>query len=151
MKSKFLFFLMGLGALLFCTRLFAGESAFNVSLLGRVALHGYDPVSYFEGAPAEGKSQFTVEWSGAKWRFTSQEHADKFKANPEAFAPQFGGYCAWAVSEGYTADVDPEAWDIVDGRLYLNYNKEVQKKWRQDRDQRIQTGMRNWPDLSSKK
>jgi hypothetical protein len=75
----------------------------------------------------------------------------KFQANPEAYAPQFGGYCSFAVSEGYTADGDPEAWKVVDGKLYLNYNKEVKAKWEQNQSERIQKGSANWQEFKKKK
>lgn len=75
-----------------------------------------------------GQAQFRFTWEGSLWRFASAEHRDLFMATPEKYAPQFGGYCAWAVSHGYTADGDPEAWRIVDGKLYVNYSKRVQKR-----------------------
>jgi hypothetical protein len=84
---------------------------------------------------------------GARWQFSSPESRELFKANPAQYAPQFGGYCAWAVSQGYTANTDPEAWKIVDGKLYLNYSKSVQKKWEQDIPKYIENGNRNWPGL----
>lgn len=113
-----------------------------------VAIKGYDPVAYFKSAmPAKGSSQFTHQALGATWWFASVETRDLFEAEPEKFAPRFGGYCAWAVSQGYTADIDPAAWKIIDGKLYLNYSKGVQKKWEQDVQQRIEQANRNWPAL----
>ena len=88
-----------------------------------VAIRGYDTVAYFAGnGPVKGSEQFTHQWMGATWRFASSENRDRFAAAPESFAPQFGGYCAWAVSNNYTAPIDPAAWKIVDGKLYLNYD-----------------------------
>lgn len=105
----------------------------NQSALGGIAIRGIDPVAYFtDGKPAKGNKKFEVEWNGAKWRFGSAEHRDLFKADPEKYAPQYGGYCAWAVSQGYTASIDPQAWRIVDGKLYLNYSLEVQATWETD-------------------
>jgi len=75
----------------------------------------------------------------------------KFQANPEAYAPQFGGYCSFAVSEGYTADGDPEAWKVVDGKLYLNYNKQVREKWEANQAERIEKGKANWQSFKTKK
>ena len=95
----------------------------------------------------KGVPNLIEEWMGAKWQFSSPESRDLFKANPAQYAPQFGGYCAWAVSHGYTADIDPEAWKIVNGKLYLNYSKSVQKKWEQDIPKYIEDGNRNWPGL----
>ncbi|MEO1292640.1 MAG: YHS domain-containing (seleno)protein [Pseudomonadota bacterium] len=111
-----------------------------------LAIRGYDPVAYFtDGRPVEGSSNHELEWNGAKWRFASAENKARFEAEPEAYAPQFGGYCAWAVSQGYTASVVPEAWDIVDGKLYLNFSKGVQSTWRSDREANIAKGEANWP------
>jgi YHS domain-containing protein len=113
-----------------------------------VALKGYDVVAYFnQQMPVKGSAQFSQEWMGAVWRFSSPRNRAEFTADPARFAPQFGGYCSWAVSHGYTADVDPAAWKIVDGKLYLNYSKGVQKKWEQDMPRRIEEGNRNWPRL----
>ncbi len=113
-----------------------------------VAAHGYDVVAYFtDSKPVKGSSQFVQEWMGNKWLFASDEHRAQFAANPEKYAPQYGGYCAWAVGHNYTADTDPEAWSIVDGKLYLNYNKSVQGKWTPERSKWIEEGNRNWSGL----
>jgi hypothetical protein len=113
-----------------------------------LAVRGYDVVAYFiESKPVRGSAEFEHEWMGVKWRFASKENRDTFARSPEKFAPQFGGYCAWAVGHNYTADGDPEAWRIVDGKLYLNYNRSVQKQWEQDRAKWIEQGQRNWPGL----
>lgn len=112
------------------------------------AIDGTDPISYFtEGRPIEGSSDITHEWNGATWRFTSVENRDRFAASPEKFAPQYGGYCAWAVSRGYTASTDPEAWKIVDGKIYLNYSKSVQKQWEQNVPGNIAAANQNWPSV----
>ena len=109
---------------------------------------GYDVVAYFTQAkPVEGKRSFTHNWNDAEWRFASAANRDLFAANPEKYAPQYGGWCAWAVSQGYTASIDPEAWRIVDGKLYLNYSKSVQSQWVQDVPGNITKGDRNWPSI----
>ena len=98
-----------------------------------VAVRGYDPVAYFTlGKPVEGKEKFETEWNGAKWRFSSQEHMDLFVESPEKYAPQYGGYCAYGVAVGNLVKIEPDLWDIVDGKLYLNYDKKLQGKWRKD-------------------
>jgi YHS domain-containing protein len=98
-----------------------------------LAIAGYDPVAYFtDGKPVEGSSEFETTWRGATWRFASVAHRDQFVADPEKYAPQYGGYCAWAVAHDKTAGIDPEAWEIVDGKLYLNYSKDIQAQWQQD-------------------
>ena len=113
-----------------------------------VAIHGTDPVAYFkQGQPVEGSSDFEHDWNGATWRFASAENREAFAADPEAYAPQYGGYCAWAVSQGYTAKIDPEAWRIVDGKLYLNYNKSVQARWAEDIPGNIGKADANWPGV----
>lgn len=115
---------------------------------GALALKGYDAVAYFnDGNAVEGAEQFTYEWNGAKWRFASAANRDSFAGDPEKYAPQYGGYCAWAVGHGYTAKGDPEAWKIVDGKLYLNYSKDVQAKWVQDIPGYIEKGDQNWPNF----
>jgi YHS domain-containing protein len=117
------------------------------NFLGK-AIRGYDPVAYFiEGKPVEGKSEHLFEWRDSKWYFASKENLERFAGNPEQYAPQYGGYCAWAVSQGYTASIDPEAWTIHDGKLYLNYSKDVQAKWSQDIPGNISKGDSNWPGL----
>jgi hypothetical protein len=124
--------------------------AVNVSR-GQLALHGYDPVAYFtEGRPIEGTGSFEHRWNGAVWRFATAQNRDVFAKDPARYAPEFGGYCAWAVSRGYTARVDPSAWRIVDGRLYLNYSKRVQKLWEEDVPGNIAKGRRNWPGVLEK-
>ena len=127
------------------------EKPVNTTLFG-VAIKGYDPVAYFtDNKPAKGDSQFAHEWNGAKWQFASAEHRELFKADPEKYAPQFGGYCAWAVSQNYTANTDPEtAWKIVNGKLYLNYSRDVQKKWEGDVPGNIIKAEANWPKLLKK-
>lgn len=112
------------------------------------AIRGYDPVAYFKnGEPVKGSESFTFEWEGAEWLFSSQENLEAFKAEPEKYAPQFGGYCAYAVGNGYTYESSPKAWRIVDGKLYLNYSKGIQKKWEADRDALIKKAEENWPGV----
>lgn len=125
----------------------AAVDPINKNVFG-TALKGYDAVAYFkEGKPVKGKDDFRHEWMGAKWYFASAENRDEFAKNPEKYAPQFGGYCAWAVAHNYTASIDPEAWKIIEGKLYLNYSKDVQKKWEQDIPGFIKQGNENWPKL----
>lgn len=117
-------------------------------LVSGVAVGGYDPVAYFTvGKPVKGRDDITLQHEGVTWRFASVENRDAFKADPAKFAPQYGGYCAWAVAEGYTAKGDPEAWRIADGKLYLNYNKSVQKTWEKDVPGNVRRGDANWPKV----
>ncbi|WP_206020238.1 YHS domain-containing (seleno)protein [Rhodovarius crocodyli] len=114
-----------------------------------LAIQGYDPVAYFtENRARRGRYEISTRWNGATWRFATAEHRRLFLEDPARYAPAYGGFCAYAVSEGYTATVDPTAFTIVDGRLYLNYSHGVQARWRENRDERIRRADGNWPGLS---
>lgn len=114
----------------------------------KVALSGYDPVSYFAtGGPTKGDARYATTLKGVEYRFASAENLARFRANPNAYLPQYGGYCAWAVAGGYTAKGDPLAWKIVGGKLYLNYDQNVQKRWAKDIPGNIAKGDRNWPQV----
>lgn len=113
-----------------------------------VAINGYDPVAYFtESKPVAGKADITYSWKGTTWRFASAQNRDAFQTNPDKYAPQYGGYCAYAVAKGYTAKTDPQAWRVVDDKLYLNYSKSVQSTWEKDIPGYIKSADRNWPDV----
>ena len=115
-----------------------------------VALRGHDPVAYFtEGRPVRGLPEHAADWGGATWHFASAANRAAFLADPEAHAPQYGGFCAWAVAQGYTAPIDPNAWQIVDGKLYLNYNARIQRRWERDIPGFIAQADANWPGLAN--
>jgi YHS domain-containing protein len=117
----------------------------------KLALKGYDPVAYFTlGNPRMGSNEFEHDWKGSKWQFVSAENRKLFKRNPEKYAPRYGGYCAWAAAQGYTAEGDPEVWRIVDGKLYLNFNRAVQEKWFKDIPGFIKKADKNWPGILEK-
>ena len=112
------------------------------------AVSGYDTVAYHtERKPVKGSKRYQTEYMGAVWRFSSQEHLDAFTAEPEKYAPQYGGYCAYAMAQGETASSDPEAWSMVDGKLYLNYSKKVRTRWLQDTAGYIKAADAKWPKL----
>ncbi|MEM7173012.1 MAG: YHS domain-containing (seleno)protein [Pseudomonadota bacterium] len=116
--------------------------------LSDVGASGYDVVAYFtEGKPVEGSDAFTADYNGAEWHFSSAENRDAFAADPAKYAPQYGGYCAYAVSQGYTASTVPEAWKIVDGKLYLNYSLSVRDLWEEDIPGNIAAADGNWPKV----
>jgi len=116
-----------------------------------VAIDGTDPVAYFtEGRPVAGRAEHALMWRGAEWRFASEANRAAFEADPERYAPQYGGWCAWAVAEGYTASTVPEAWAIVDGRLYLNYSRGIQRRWERDVPGNISRADGNWPRLAGR-
>ncbi len=120
---------------------------FRKNFLGKAA-EGYDVVAYFrDGKAVEGSGDHVFTWKEVEWRFSSRKHKETFAANPEKYAPQYGGYCAYAVSKGYTASVDPKAWSIVDGKLYLNYSKSVQATWTADIPGYIASADKNWPKI----
>jgi YHS domain-containing protein len=121
------------------------------STQGGLAVRGYDPVAYFtENQPVEGNSQFAYDWQGATWHFASAKNRDLFTQNPAKYAPQYGGYCAWAVKKGGTAPSDPQAWKIVNGKLYLNFDANVQAQWQQDIPGNIAKADQNWPAVLKK-
>jgi YHS domain-containing protein len=98
-----------------------------------VAIKGYDTVAYFkEKKPVAGKDEFMTSWMGAKWKFANKENLDDFKASPEKYAPQYGGYCAYGIANGSAVKIEPEQWTIIDDKLYLNYDEGVSKKWKKD-------------------
>lgn len=124
----------------------AAEDPVYTGFLTNVAVGGYDPVSYFSsGGPLKGSAEHAFSYNGAEWHFATAENRDLFRQDPERYAPQYGGYCAWAVAQGSTAKGDPENWRIVNGKLYLNYNSDIQTRWEQSIPENIQAGDRNWP------
>jgi YHS domain-containing protein len=124
----------------------AGSPVAAVNTEQGLAIKGYDPVSYFtSGKPTPGLAQFTTSYKGATYRFASAENRDRFIAAPEKFVPQYGGYCAYAVSLNKTADIDPEEWAIVNYKLYLNNGFLAQKLWSLDKPGNIVRGDQNWP------
>lgn len=130
------------------TPVLAVKPAVFTGLVDGVAVAGHDPVAYFtEGKPVKGSKEHTLMYVGAEWRFSSADSKAKFMANPAAYAPQFGGYCAYAVSQGYTAKGEPDVWKIVDGKLYLNFSKGVQRRWERDIPGHIASGEKNWPKV----
>ena len=147
MRHPTVFFSLLTGLTLLATPCLA-KSEVNTTFWGNVAIKGYDPVAYFTmDKPVKGAKQHSLEWRGATWRFASEAHLKKFRSNPEKYAPQYGGYCAWAVSQGDTADIDPKQWHVVNDRLYLNYNASIQKKWLRNRDELIRKADGNWPGV----
>ena len=113
-----------------------------------LAIDGYDPVAYFtESDAVRGSADFEADWNGATFRFASAANKAAFEADPEAYAPQYGGYCAWAVSQGYTAKIDPDAWSIENDKLYLNFSRRIRRKWLRDVEGNIAKGDANWPSV----
>jgi YHS domain-containing protein len=125
---------------------YAEKAPVYTAFLSNVAVGGYDPVAYFtDGRPVRGSNAFRIVHQGFEYRFASQAHLDAFRANPSRYLPQYGGYCAWAVAQGNTASGDPRYWRIVEGRLYLNYNSDIQRQWEADIPGFIASANSNWP------
>jgi YHS domain-containing protein len=109
------------------------------------AINGYDPVAFFtQSGPIKGNDEFTYSWKDVNWYFASQQDLDAFKANPEMYAPQYGGYCAYGTAEGHKAPTQPDTWTIANGKLYFNYNQAVKQLWSGNRDAFIQKADTAW-------
>ena len=112
---------------------------------GGVAISGYDPVAYFtEGRPVKGDAAHALMWHGATWYFVNAATMEAFEMNPLAYAPQYGGYCAYAMTKGAIAPTVPEAFSVVGGRLYLNYSTEVRTIWARDIPDNIALADAHW-------
>jgi hypothetical protein len=111
----------------------------------KVAIKGYDPVAYFtEGKATKGKPAFEFVWQDAKWRFASAANRDLFQSDPEKYSPRYGGFCALGIAKGAKFDIDPNAWSIVGGRLYLNYDRGARDEWRKEADVNIRDADEKW-------
>lgn len=134
--------------LLAASHTFASDQIYT-AFFSNKALSGYDPVAYFkEDKPVKGDKRYVYRYKGAQWFFSSQENLDLFKGDSDKYAPQYGGYCAWAVGENKAfAAGDPKQWSIVNDKLYLNYNSKVQDKWLLDVNGFIEQGDKNWPEM----
>lgn len=136
-----------------CTLLVAmisgvANAATPINLEGGQAIQGYDTVAYFtEGKPVKGDANISAEYQGATWLFSQEKHKTLFVANPEKYAPQYGGYCAYAAANDALVEIDPTAWDITDGKLFLNYNDRVQKNWLKKKDFYVSKADSFWSTL----
>lgn len=120
------------------------KSAYNT--YSGIAIKGYDPVSYFIVSPEEGSEEFQMDWNGATWLFSSRQNMELFKNHPQKYAPQFGGYCSFAVTTGFTATVDPEAYTIQDGKLYLFNGQNLKVSFMLETEKSIETAEKKWND-----
>jgi YHS domain-containing protein len=137
--------------LFFSAQAAAGEAIYT-SFFSNKAVGGYDTVTYFtQGKPLKGNKKFQYKYKQANWLFVSEENLQKFKQNPEKYAPQYGGHCAWAVSEqNEKISADPLRWNIINGKLYLNYDAEIKSKWEKNIAGFITKADKNWPVLINK-
>ncbi|NNG04485.1 MAG: YHS domain-containing protein [Inquilinus sp.] len=114
-----------------------------------LALGGYDAVGYFDSGDAiRGDRRYAHDWNGATWHFASAGNRDRFAADPTAYAPEYDGFCAYAAASGYKADADPEAWSIVDGRLYVNYSAGIKRRWERDIAGYVAKADARWPSVN---
>ncbi len=142
--SLFLTFTVLFGA----TPLGAASPEVNLGHFNGLAMNGYDVMSYWRGGdPQKGDPGISADYKGATWVFLNDENRQEFLSDPDRFAPQFGGYCAYAASQNAVADVDPIAWRIWDDKLYLNYSIEVRRIWANRIDENIAKANGYWPDL----
>ncbi|HJS54894.1 MAG TPA: YHS domain-containing (seleno)protein [Chitinophagaceae bacterium] len=136
--------------LVMCLTVSAQQS--EIFVKDNAAIGGYDVVAYFkEGKPVKGSTDFRVTYKGATWLFTNKDNADLFKVTPEKYEPQYGGYCAFGCSRGYKAKTNPDAWTIVNGKLYLNYNTDVRATWNKDQRGYIEKADANWLQVKNTK
>lgn len=116
-----------------------------------IAIEGYDPVAYFtQGKPVRGTAEHSLEWSGVTWHFSNRSNRETFRENPDAYAPEYGGYCAYAVSQGSLASIDPQQWTIRDDRLYLNYSFWIKTQFTRSIESHIRSADQNWPELRNR-
>jgi YHS domain-containing protein len=147
---------LGAAAMLASTAVFAAPpiNTLKGGLFGGrtdTAILGYDTVAYFtDGKPVKGQDAFVTEWMGAKWKFASQAHLDLFKASPEKYAPQYGGYCAYGVSQDNLVSIEPDKFKVEGGKLYLNYDAGVQATWLKDVSGYIKQADAKFPALLKK-
>lgn len=137
-----------IGAVAFLFATLAGAQAGEINSQNGIAIKGRDPVAYFrEGRPVAGLPQFTADHKGATFLFASSANRDAFKASPDVYAPQYGGFCAYGTSRGYKADVDPDAFTVTDGKLYLNYSQKIKAEWSQDIPGYVAKANAQWPKV----
>lgn len=142
-----------LSALIVFISVYANAQKAEIFSVDGKAIRGFDPVVFFtQGKAVKGQDSLQYQWSNANWYFSSRETLEKFKADPTAFAPQYGGYCAFGASdgEGHKAPTETDTWSIVNGKLYFNYNKKVKELWTKKQSELIRKADANWPTLKNK-
>lgn len=141
--------ILGAGLFLSPVTAFAGPDAVQTSWRDNVAADGMDVVTFFSGKPQLGRPEYATRYNGADWYFFSQANKELFLTNPEHFAPQYGGYCAWAIAKGKLAKGDPDHWAVQGGRLYFNYSARIQRRWDKRRETFIDRADERWPNLTA--
>ncbi|WP_409432499.1 YHS domain-containing (seleno)protein [Litorimonas sp. RW-G-Af-16] len=125
----------------------AEEPEIYTSWRNNLAVQGYDVMSFYAGTPQLGKAEFKTEYAGAEWQFVNQGNLDLFQMNPEMFIPEYGGYCAWAVAKGKLAKGSPDYYYVEDGKLYLNFNGRIKRRWDKNRDGFVALADAKWPAI----
>jgi len=119
---------------------------------GGKAIKGYDPVAFFkESKPIKGSDKFQYQWKDATWFFSTSENLEAFKADPEKYAPQYGGYCAYGTSQGHKAPTQANTWTVLNDKLYFNYNDKVKELWTKDQANLIKAADEKWPEMKGQK
>jgi len=140
---------MTVAAIFVMLQVYAQKS--EVFIAGGKAIKGYDPVAFFtESKAVKGKDSLHYTWKGADWLFSNRQNLERFKAAPEKYAPQYGGYCAFGTAEGHKAPTEVETWTVLDDKLYFNYNMKVKETWVKDQPGYIKKADQNWPALKDK-
>lgn len=139
--------LVGIAAAAFVPSAAQAADPVHTGLLNNIAVGGYDAVSFFDGEGVEGSKEFSTTYQGAEFRFATAENLAKFEADPDEYAPQYGGYCAWAIAQGNLAPGNPRNANIVDGKLYLNFNDAIERRWLADTDGFIEAADDQWPAI----
>lgn len=148
MKKLILFILLLFSFTLISSSTIWAKDLIYTSFFSSSALSGFDPVAYFtQNKPVKGNKKFVFKYKGAKWYFSTAENLEKFKSNSDKFAPQYGGYCAWAVAQGNTAEGNPNHWTVYNDKLYLNYDETIQNKWLNKIEHFVSDADKNWPHV----
>lgn len=130
----------------FSLNTFAKKAEIYTSFFSSIAIGGYDAVAYFsQNKPVKGNAKYKTKYKGVVWHFSNAENLSKFKQNSKKYAPQYGGYCAWAVAKNKTAKGDPLQWSIYEDKLYLNYDQRIKSKWSADKKNLVEKGDKNFP------
>ncbi|WP_420602351.1 YHS domain-containing (seleno)protein [Flagellimonas sp.] len=155
MKKRTKIFLITLSSIVVLVFVFAkakrisplswGHKEVNQPMFSNQAINGYDPVAYFTHNEAVlGNETYTYDWNNAKWNFSSEENKQLFTENPEKYAPQFGGYCAFAISKGFTANSSPDSFELINDKLYLFDNEDVKLSWKENLEENLRVSEENW-------
>jgi YHS domain-containing protein len=141
-----------IAALAFVTAIQVHAQQSEIFAPGGKAIKGYDPVAFFkESKPVKGSDKFQYKWKDATWFFSTSENLEAFKADPEKYAPQYGGYCAYGTSQGHKAPTQTDTWTVLNDKLYFNYNDKVKELWTKDQANLIKVADEKWPEVKGQK